>query len=145
MRDHFLISIRSADFHESLANGKSSTQTLKQLISGKPVKPFKYRTVVQVRSFVPRTRFTDIHPPQKKGQRLLRKPPMNCVSSPLTLSKKPIRRRIVSTKASRHLVPRRRARVCPSPLTHDSLKFTSIRYGSHAAQTNCPGTLPAKG
>jgi WD40 repeat protein len=52
-----LITIRSVDSHESLANGKSSSQKLKELISGRPVNPFKYRTMVQVRSFVPQSRF----------------------------------------------------------------------------------------
>ena len=57
MRDHFLITIRSVGLHESLANGKSSTRELKKLISGSPANLFKYRTMVQVSSFVPRTRF----------------------------------------------------------------------------------------
>ena len=106
--DHLLIIIRSDSFHESLANGKSSTRKLKKLLSGSPANLFNYRMIVQVRSFVPRRRFSDIHVHQKKGQRSLRKPSMNCVSSSPTLNGKPIKRRMLSTKASSHLVPRSR-------------------------------------
>ena len=108
IRDHLLIVIRSVGFHESLANGKSSTRKLKKLISGSPANLCKYRMIVQVRSFVPRRRFSDIHVHQKKGQRPLRKLSVNCVSSSPTLSGKPIKRRILSTKASTHWVPRSR-------------------------------------
>ena len=53
VRDHLLIIIRSVGFHESLANRKSSTRKLKKVSSGSPANLFKYRMIVQVRSFVP--------------------------------------------------------------------------------------------
>ena len=57
VRDHLLIIFCSVGFHESLANGKSSTRKLKKLSSGSPANLFKYRSMVQVSSFVPRIRF----------------------------------------------------------------------------------------
>ena len=118
--------IRSIGCHVSLANGYSSTYKLKELV-GEFVNPFKYRTMVQVCSFVSRSRFSDTHVHQKKGQRILSKPSKSCISSSPTLKKQPIRRRIVSTKSPSHWVERRRS-VSIATLTHVSLKFTSVRY-----------------
>ena len=56
-----LANLNPLRYHESLANGKFSTQKLKKLISGRPMNPFKYRTMAQVRSFVPRSRLSDVH------------------------------------------------------------------------------------
>ena len=91
--------IRSIGSHVSLANGYSSTYKLKELV-GEPVNPFKSRTMVQVCSFVSRSRFSDTRVHQKKGRRTLSTPSKNCISSSPTPEKQPIRRRIVSTKSS---------------------------------------------
>ena len=62
--------------------------------------------MLQIGSFVPRSRFSDIRVHQKKGQRILRKLSKNCVFSSPTLNKKPIGRGITP------YAHRRRARVC---------------------------------